>query len=65
MAVPAQVCDRISVMRLGEIVEIRPDRRSAEPAGAPYTQALLAAIPGGQRKALTISPDALRGGVRH
>jgi peptide/nickel transport system ATP-binding protein len=48
--VAAQVCDRIAVMRLGEIVEIKP---TAELLSAPehaYTQALLAAVPGKRRK---------------
>ncbi|MCP3382163.1 ABC transporter ATP-binding protein [Bradyrhizobium sp. CCGUVB4N] len=49
--VAAQVCDRIAVMRLGEIVEIRPTVDLLNRPEHPYTQALLAAIPGRQRKA--------------
>ncbi|MDA9438748.1 microcin ABC transporter ATP-binding protein [Bradyrhizobium sp. CCBAU 51745] len=49
--VAAQVCDRIAVMRLGEIVEIRPTADLLNRPEHPYTQALLAAVPGRQRKA--------------
>lgn len=49
--VAAQVCDRIAVMRLGEIVEIRPTADLLSRPEHPYTQALLAAIPGRQRRA--------------
>ena len=49
--VAAQVCDRIAVMRLGEIVEIRPTADLLNRPEHPYTQALLAAIPGRQRGA--------------
>ncbi|MCS3984650.1 peptide/nickel transport system ATP-binding protein [Bradyrhizobium japonicum] len=51
--VAAQVCDRIAVMRLGEIVEIRPTADLLTRPEHPYTQALLAAIPGRQRRAPT------------
>jgi peptide/nickel transport system ATP-binding protein len=63
--VAAQVCDRIAVMRLGEIVEIRPTADLLSRPEHPYTQALLAAIPGRQRKEPPISPDAPRDDVRH
>jgi peptide/nickel transport system ATP-binding protein len=53
--VAAQVCDRIAVMRRGEIVEIRPTAELLSQPEHPYTQALLAAIPGRQRKALPAS----------
>jgi peptide/nickel transport system ATP-binding protein len=49
--VAAQVCDRIAVMQRGEIVEIRPTAELLSRPEHPYTQALLAAIPGRQRKA--------------
>jgi peptide/nickel transport system ATP-binding protein len=52
-------------MRLGEIVEIRPTADLLSRPEHPYTQALLAAIPGRQRKAPPISSDALRDDVRH
>jgi peptide/nickel transport system ATP-binding protein len=59
--VAAQVCDRIAVMRLGEIVEIRPTADLLSRPEHPYTQALLA-VPGRQRKE---PPDAPRDDVRH
>jgi peptide/nickel transport system ATP-binding protein len=52
-------------MRLGEIVEIRPTADLLSRPEHPYTQALLAAIPGRQRKEPTVSPDAPRHDVRH
>jgi peptide/nickel transport system ATP-binding protein len=58
--VAAQVCDRIAVMRLGEIVEIKPTAELLSRPEHPYTQALLAAVPGRQRKAPPILPDATR-----
>jgi peptide/nickel transport system ATP-binding protein len=63
--VAAQVCDRIAVMRLGEIVEIGPTADLLSRPEHPYTQALLAAIPGRQRKAPPILSDAPRNDVRH
>jgi peptide/nickel transport system ATP-binding protein len=63
--VAAQVCDRIAVMRLGEIVEIKPTADLLSRPEHPYTQALLAAIPGRQRKAPFISTETPRGDARH
>jgi peptide/nickel transport system ATP-binding protein len=63
--VAAQVCDRIAVMRLGEIVEIKPTAELLSRPEHPYTQALLAAVPGRQRKAPPILPDATRDDARH
>jgi peptide/nickel transport system ATP-binding protein len=63
--VAAQVCDRIAVMRLGEIVEIKPTAELLSRPEHPYTQALLAAVPGRQRKAPPILPDAPHDDVRH
>jgi peptide/nickel transport system ATP-binding protein len=63
--VAAQVCDRIAVMRLGEIVEIKPTADLLSRPEHPYTQALLAAIPGRRGKAPPISSDALRDDARH
>jgi peptide/nickel transport system ATP-binding protein len=48
--VAAQVCDRIAVMRQGEIVETKPTAELLTRPEHPYTQALLAAIPGRQRR---------------
>ena len=50
--VAAQVCDRIAVMRQGELVELKPTAELLARPEHPYTQALLAAIPGRRRKAL-------------
>ena len=47
--VAAQVCDRIAVMRQGELVEIKPTAELLTNPEHPYTQALLAAVPGRQR----------------
>lgn len=44
--VAAQVCDRVAVMHRGEIVEIAPVARLFTAPEHPYTQRLLAAIPG-------------------
>ena len=63
--VAAQVCDRIAVMRLGEIVEIKPTADLLSRPEHPYTQALLAAIPGRKRKAPFISSETPRDDVRH
>ncbi|MGY8684635.1 ABC transporter ATP-binding protein [Bradyrhizobium sp. UFLA05-153] len=49
--VAAQVCDRIAVMWHGEIVEVRPTEELLSRPEHPYTQTLLAAIPGRQRRA--------------
>jgi peptide/nickel transport system ATP-binding protein len=49
--VAAQVCDRIAVMRLGEIVEIKPTAELLSRPEHEYTKALLAAVPGkGKRR---------------
>ena len=48
--VAAQVCDRIAVMRQGEIVEVKPTAELLSDPQHPYTRALLAAVPGRQRK---------------
>jgi peptide/nickel transport system ATP-binding protein len=53
--VAAQVCDRIAVMRFGEIIEIKPTAELLSRPEHPYTQALLAAIPGRQRNAPPMS----------
>ena len=45
LRVAAQVCDRIAVMRRGEIVEMRPARDLFASPEHPYTRELLAAAP--------------------
>jgi peptide/nickel transport system ATP-binding protein len=50
LTVAAQVCDRVAVMRSGEIVEIRPVADLFRSPSQPYTRELLAAVPGQARK---------------
>jgi len=45
MGVVADVCDRVAVMYLGEIVEVGPTDRVFEAPNHPYTEALLSAVP--------------------
>lgn len=45
MAVVREVCDRVAVMYLGELVEIGPTERLYSEPQHPYTRALLASIP--------------------
>jgi peptide/nickel transport system ATP-binding protein len=51
LRVAARVCDRIAVMRDGEIVESGDTARVYADPQHPYTQALLAAVPGRQWQA--------------
>jgi peptide/nickel transport system ATP-binding protein len=44
--VAAQICDRIAVMRQGEIIEVKPTAELLLHPEHPYTQALLASVPG-------------------
>ena len=46
LRVAAQVCDRLVVMRFGEIVETGPTGEIFRDPQAPYTKELLAAVPG-------------------
>ena len=46
LRVAAQVCDRLAVMRYGEIVETGPTAAIFRDPQAPYTKDLLAAVPG-------------------
>jgi peptide/nickel transport system ATP-binding protein len=46
LRVAAQVCDRIAVMRYGEIVETGATAKVFSDPQAPYTKELLAAVPG-------------------
>ena len=45
MSVVREVCDRVAVMYLGEIVEIGPVERLFDDPKHPYTEALLSSIP--------------------
>ncbi len=46
LTVAAQVCDRVAVMRYGEIIELAPVAELFANPQHPYTRELLAAIPG-------------------
>jgi len=46
LRVAAQVCDRIAVMRLGEVVESDATSSLFSNASHPYTKELLNAVPG-------------------
>ena len=46
LRVAAQICDRIAVMQHGKIVELKTAAELFAAPEHPYTQALLAAVPG-------------------
>ncbi|WP_457488252.1 ATP-binding cassette domain-containing protein [Tardiphaga sp. P5_C10] len=46
MRVAAQICDRIAVMKLGQIVEEAPARELLSNPQHPYTKTLIASVPG-------------------
>lgn len=46
LRVAAQVCDRLAVMRYGEVVETGPTAAIFADPQAPYTKDLLGAVPG-------------------
>jgi len=46
MRVAAQICDRIAVMKLGQIVEEAPAREILSNPQHPYTKTLIASVPG-------------------
>jgi peptide/nickel transport system ATP-binding protein len=47
LRVALQVCDRIAVMKQGEVVEVAPTADIFFNPQHPYTKALFAAVPGG------------------
>ncbi len=55
LGVVSQICDRMAVMYAGRVVETGPVREVLDSPSHPYTQALLAALPGqvGREQALT------------
>ncbi|MHB2169612.1 ABC transporter ATP-binding protein [Alsobacter sp. R-9] len=55
LTVAAQVCDRVAVMKSGEIIEIQPVRDLFRSPSEPYTRQLLAAVPGQGGKDLSPS----------
>ena len=59
LRVAAQVCDRIAVMRHGEIVETGPTAEVFADARHPYTRELLAAVPGRSWSAAQATRNAL------
>ena len=48
LRVAAQICDRIAVMRKGEIVELKTAAELFARPEHPYTRELLAAVPSGE-----------------
>jgi peptide/nickel transport system ATP-binding protein len=48
LRVALQICDRIAVMRAGQVVEVAPTTEIYFAPKHPYTQALFAAVPGAQ-----------------
>ncbi|WP_439596948.1 ABC transporter ATP-binding protein [Falsiroseomonas sp.] len=67
LRVAAQVCDRVAIMQRGEVVEEGPAETLLTAPSHPYSQALLAAVPGrgwaaGRRAA---TPDLARIGTDH
>jgi peptide/nickel transport system ATP-binding protein len=59
LRVAAQVCDRVAVMRRGEIVEIGPTNEVLFSPSHDYTRLLIDSIPGRRRFALS-APDQVR-----
>ncbi|QCI68702.1 ABC transporter ATP-binding protein [Phreatobacter stygius] len=56
LRIAAQICDRIAVMKQGEIVELGPTRDVFETPRHAYTKELLAAIPGRAWEATRSAP---------
>lgn len=63
LSVVAQICDRIAVMYMGEIVEIAPRQELYSNPRHPYTKSLLASIPISDPKMRTIKHRLLSGEI--
>jgi peptide/nickel transport system ATP-binding protein len=59
LRVAAQMCDRIAVMQKGKIVELQPTAKLFENPQHAYTQALLAAVPGGREVGATLAAQTV------
>jgi peptide/nickel transport system ATP-binding protein len=62
LRVAAQICDRVAIMRRGEIVEEGPTSAIFAAPRHAYTQELLAAVPGARNQpsaTLPVSPTVL------
>ncbi|MGY2052355.1 ABC transporter ATP-binding protein [Methylobacterium sp. JK268] len=65
LRVAATICNRVAVMHRGEIVEMRPTAELFRAPKHPYTQSLLAAVPGtGAGEIMKPSPSAGEGAPR-
>ena len=61
LRVAAQICDRIAVMKNGDVVEEGLTAEVFAGAATPYTQALLASVPGSELDTAALGGRARRG----